>query len=538
MRKTLIRLGSAAIMLAGLAFMGCKSATSPSTTATITPDTVTYDISNPPSPKYWNDLGSRQTLPSLFKFADGSAVTVASDWTKRRAEIDKILEYYEFGTMPPLPDTITYADDTGYAGTANERAANTKITLTKGSASSSFTVGVVLPNSAMPAGGYPAIIYVNAADTSTWEQDTITAAGYALISYNVSDICTEGTYDGAVKTLFGYDWTYDPDAPSHLMCVAWGVSRIMDVMDQGGFGGKINPAKLVVTGMSRWGKCATTIGAFAISKKGDQIAVTNPGSAGSGAADIERFISPAGLVSATTIVGATGKTLYEKVITDNHSDCSDATQCVLPTDTSATIQYNGWTDPNQWGGIQTLAEARSETPSWFSLRFQEFEDLHYGLNLDYDSSQPTRAPHGYLDSIPFDQHFLTALIAPRGLLIHDGYQTFRNNPEGEFLCYLATKEAYNFLGTANYIGIKIYNIPHSQPNYEIEDLIDFSNAYINEVIGTGGTKTSATWSSAALAKFHVNPFPITDSRSKTDYERLNWARPGATSIADQAAASK
>jgi hypothetical protein len=527
MKKELCFFGLASLLLAGLALSGCSTSSGGSGggSAVVTPETATFDVNNLPSAKYWNDLGSRKSLPSLFRFANGKSVSSSSDWTTRRTEIDKILQYYEYGEMPPVPTGITYAD-AGYTGTASERTGTTVITMTQGQNTATLTVGVVLPAGDPPTGGFPAVIYCNAANSSTWEQDLLTQHGYALISYNVSAVYDESTRDGAVATLFGYDYTHDADAPSSLMGWAWGVSRIMDVMEKGGFGGSINPEKLVVSGISRWGKAALVIGAFAQSQQGTQIAVTNPGSAGSGGPALERFLSPAGIdSSSTTIEGAKGKTLYLRPISDDHAAASaDAYVAVLPSAAQSTdIQYNGWTDASSWGGIQTLAEARAEVPSWFSLRFQQFEDLHYGLNLDYASDQPSRAPHGYLDTTPFDQHFLTALVAPRGLLIHDGYQTFRNNPESQYLNFLAVDEVYQFLGAANSLGIKIYNIPHSQPEYEIEDLIDFSNAYF------AGT--------APAAKFRTAPYPMNDSRSLEDYERLNWARPGSTSVADQVKAS-
>jgi len=64
--------------------------------------------------------------------------------------------------------------------------------------------------------------------------------------------------------------------------------------EKGAFENKIDAKKLAITGFSRWGKAALVIGAFAKSKTGTQIAVTAPGSAGSGGPTIERFISSTG----------------------------------------------------------------------------------------------------------------------------------------------------------------------------------------------------------------------------------------------------
>jgi hypothetical protein len=45
-------------------------------------------------------------LPDPFRFMDGSVVKTKADWQRRRAEIIAMLEYYEYGHMPPAPVRI------------------------------------------------------------------------------------------------------------------------------------------------------------------------------------------------------------------------------------------------------------------------------------------------------------------------------------------------------------------------------------------------------------------------------------------------
>ena len=53
-----------------------------------------------------NELPSRAALPDLFTFSNGKKVTTRAEWQQRRAEMRRILEYYAVGQMPPAPDNV------------------------------------------------------------------------------------------------------------------------------------------------------------------------------------------------------------------------------------------------------------------------------------------------------------------------------------------------------------------------------------------------------------------------------------------------
>ncbi len=482
-------------------------------------DKVTFDINNLPDPAFWNKLGHEHQLPNPFRFADGHMVKSAKEWPSRREEISKIIQFYEYGMLPPLPDSVTFETISG-AGTGNPVI---KIIMKVGDKTAILNVGAKLPEGKGP---FPALINCSFGDNTDFFDKLINDNGWARISYNVNMVASEMDHSGVVENLFSYkDYKTDLDAPSVLMAYAWGVGRIIDVIESGAFENKIDAQKLAMTGFSRWGKAAMVIGAFAKSKKGTQIAVTAPGSAGSGGPAIERFLSSTGAEDdyIASIKDLPGKELYLKKIEDNNPSAKEyAVKAVLgmePFNEKYDETHNGWTNKADWGGIQTLAQARNEVPAWFCERFRQFTDLHHGLNLDYAEDQPDRTPHGYLCTIPFDQHFLASLVAPRALFIYDGFKTYRNNVESQYLNYLAVSEVYSLLDADNSVGIKLYNIPHMSYDYEVQDIIDFGNAYFAK--------------KAPLAKFKEPPFPINDPRSRMDYKRLDWAAPGRTPLADQ-----
>jgi hypothetical protein len=52
------------------------------------------------------ELPSRQALPDVLTFENGDPVATAAQWTKRREEMKRILAYYATGLMPPAPGNV------------------------------------------------------------------------------------------------------------------------------------------------------------------------------------------------------------------------------------------------------------------------------------------------------------------------------------------------------------------------------------------------------------------------------------------------
>jgi hypothetical protein len=62
------------------------------------------------------DLPAVNYLPDPFTFLNGKRVHSAADWQKRRAEIKDLAQYYEFGTVPAPPQSLTAESAPGPAG--------------------------------------------------------------------------------------------------------------------------------------------------------------------------------------------------------------------------------------------------------------------------------------------------------------------------------------------------------------------------------------------------------------------------------------
>src|SRR5690349_16763981 len=191
-------------------------------------------------------------LPDPFTRLDGTRIASTSDWTCRREEILQLAEKTIYGTKPAKPASVT--------GTVS--STNITVNVSNNGHSASFSASVSLPSGTGP---FPAVVvYAGVADTAT-----IQGAGVAVINYDPYQVGAEGTArtnkQGAFYTLYG-----SSSSTGLLMAWAWGVSRIIDVIQQSG-GSILRADAMGVTGCSRFGKGAITAGAF-----DQRIALTMP----------------------------------------------------------------------------------------------------------------------------------------------------------------------------------------------------------------------------------------------------------------------
>jgi hypothetical protein len=531
-----------------------------------------FDINNPPSPSTWNALGHQHAFPDLFHFANGNKVVTLADWESRRKEISKILQYYEYGVMPSIKE-----EDGVHITFNHSGAAGATITVSYEGREFSFTINTTLPAGADESkkGTYP--LYFGSSGAN-WEGGTA--------SWDGGTFGGESDGSGAVHTLFGIN-TADGDAPSANMDYAWGMSVILTAMEgidlngdgeidpetEKAFHGWYDPAKVGITGYSRYGKAAECIAAFAESRNGHRIGHVAIGSAGSGGPSLERFLSPAGYKINNVPVdplpldkpglmefeGLVGKPWYMKKIqipTDaattpgGNADewryktvrgwapyYEDYEGTPTNYSTQVTTPFVGWQNPaDAWSGIQSLSEGRNETPGWFSKRFQEFADLHYGLDIDHVRGNEGRGKYGILCTIPFDQHFLAALIPPNGVIFQDGYVVPRNNPESQFANWLIIDEVYKLYGEAEgdpekYIWrnafMMTWGTHGNNTGNEAADRNYHAMKIFNDQAGSGSQ------ADANLLKMRTPAFMVDDPIGRFDYYRMTWGRPGHPTIAER-----
>ena len=94
-------------------------------------------------------------------------------------------------------------------------------------------------------------------------------------------------------------------------------------------------------------------------------------------------------------------------------------------------------------------------PTWFAPHFKELADRE--------------------DDLPFDQHSLKAVIAPRALLTTEALADFHANPTGTWLTHRAAREVYNFVGEPDKIAIHFRAGGHEHGAEDFSTLLDFAD---------------------------------------------------------------
>jgi hypothetical protein len=191
------------------------------------------------------DVSISGQLPNLFTKLDGTTMAKRSDWKCRRAEMKAVVEKYIFGPKPGAPDMVT--------GSVSSTAI--KVHAVLGSKSIDFSVPISIPSGAkMPA---PIIIGLGG---SSLDPGTVSAEGVATGTYDNQGMMSESSRTGLFTTLYGTS-----TGASSQIGWAWGFSRVIDVLVSEKAAGRnniIDPTAVAVTGCSRDGKGAFTVGAF------------------------------------------------------------------------------------------------------------------------------------------------------------------------------------------------------------------------------------------------------------------------------------
>ena len=260
-------------------------------------------------------------LPDLFESFDGTRISKKSDWRCRRAELKKAVEKYLHGTKPGAPDTVT--------GTVTATAINVHVEHMGKSAD--FSVTVSLPAGA--SGPVPVVIGLGGVGgAGVGDADfggIIKEEGVATANYNHNAISSESSASGEFVDLYGGD-------ASAQVGWAWGISRVIDVLVAEKAAGRndiIDPTAVGVTGCSRNGKGAFTVGAF-----DERIALGIPQESGTGGVSALRVVntSPSGPngmnAESISAAGTAGPRWFGKVF-----DAYKGKVDTMPTDMHALV---------------------------------------------------------------------------------------------------------------------------------------------------------------------------------------------------------
>jgi hypothetical protein len=185
-------------------------------------------------------------LPNPFEWSDSSGkITSLEEWKCRREEIKYEIEKYEIGTKPE-----TAKVQASYSG------GSLTITVTDNGKTITLSSPINIPSGTGP---FPIIIGMN---NPTGTLDPSMFSDFIQVSFK-HDQVAKYSMNGQKDTNVGFYQMY-PDLRSNgdYSAWAWGVSRLIDGLEQVKDQIKADLSKIVVTGCSYAGKMALFSGAF------------------------------------------------------------------------------------------------------------------------------------------------------------------------------------------------------------------------------------------------------------------------------------
>jgi len=395
-----------------------------------------------------DQLPNRPAMPDVMTLNNGQNVKTLKQWSERRAQMKKTLEYYAVGLAPPPPGNVKGVEVSSQM-LMNGKVKYRVVHLTFGpNESLSFDIGIFTPAtggpfptlvspSGTPPGARPLPMLpsganqghnqdvllvtgpVSAEEAAANEQrmarflhprtaeqiaesNPALAHGFAFVTFNNND-CGEDTTLRLPDGSWAYRTTrFFPAYPHYdwglLRAWAWGASRIVDylVTDP-----SIDKNKLIITGVSRTGKAALIAGAFD-----------------------ERWAMVAPVASSG---GGTPAYRYSGSVPDR-------------------------------GGKEGLTEMVRKYPNWYSPHLHQF--------------------WGQPNKLPFDEHWFIALVAPRPLISLEGDHDQNVNLNGVYQSLLAARPAYAFFHASDKLGVSFANRPHGMVQGDWDALLAFADKFL------------------------------------------------------------
>lgn len=331
-------------------------------------------------------------LPGLAGVGNPEPLT-AEVWAQERGRLRGLLERYEYGAMPPPPQSLQCGPARESTGAVEGLATVFEVEVRTVAPTASFHLMVIKPSAPLTklkcfvglnfggngsvladasspgliaaAGAGPAAGPASAAGTAAWPLQECVRRGYALATVCYQDVVPdrEDLAEPRLRAIRDEIWPSRQGARRQggdtgcLAMWAWALSRAADVLS---CDPAIDTARMAVFGHSRNGKAALLAGAYD-----------------------ERFA----------------------LVISHQSGCGGAAPCRLPAEL-------GRPGANGRPLAETVASITSEFPHWFCPDFQYFGD--------------------HVEQLPFDQHHLIALCAPRPVLLSNAEEDLWANPGGQF----------------------------------------------------------------------------------------------------------
>ncbi len=344
-------------------------------------------------------LTLQNQLPDPLMMSDGTRVSSVDQWNSiRRPEIKHLFCHYMYGYAPAGPDNITYKVkrvDPNYLGA---RATLKQVVINFGPKGTlPINLLLVTPNKVSPA---PVFLGLNFMGNHTVLEDPLISLSTVWVSNKgrgvVANRATEASrgtsssrwpievaIDRGYAVATFYYGDIDPDKPDYLDGVQ--ASYYSD--------GQVKPAQ------HQWGSIAAW--SWGLSRAVDYLVSDSR-------IDSKRIavMGHSRNGKAALLAGAMDERI--SLVISNQSGCGGA---------SLSRRRFG----------ETVKKINDRFEHWFNAEFKKFNEKE--------------------DYLPFDQHMLIALVAPRPVLVASASGDKWADPAGEFMALKAANPAYRLLGT-------------------------------------------------------------------------------------------
>jgi dienelactone hydrolase len=408
-------------------------------------------------------LPPRREFPDPLVMLDGRRVTTPEQWlTERRPELIALFQHYMYGFLPPAPKQVRgkleREDPRAFGGKATLK----EVTVTFGPPGLPLIhLMVIVPN--RRTGPAPVVLSLNYFGNHTLVRDRAVALSNAWMPAR-----GEGVVDGRATEASRGTWVD-----------RWDIERIIDrgYSVATFYNGDIDPDRPDARGLQThfpqvdFGTIAAW--AWGLSRAVDYLVTDR---------DLDRHrivvTGHSRLGKAALLAAALDQRIALAIPHQAGAGGSAPSRAKIAYDKPWNTLDTPQTKRNE-----TVADLNEKFPHWFNAAFKEF------------NAQPER--------LPFDQHCLVALCAPRPVLFTNGRADTWINPAGQFEVLRAAAPVYRLLGAGDFtaetlppdgqlsdgvLGYYLRPGAHSLLPEDWKVFLDFADKHLGR---PGGTKPAA-----------------------------------------------
>ena len=380
---------------------------------------------------YVDELPSRWELPDPLVMLDGTKITTAADWNaKRRPELKELFQYYMYGYLPPKPqktivEEVLFTDNSFLDGKAT--ISECRLAFFGPDLKHRLHILLVVPN--QRTGPAPVFLAMNFCGNHAMVTHPKVHVQESWVYKSCGGSVDERATDAGRGTQAG-DWNLDLiiDRGYAFACFCSG-----DIdPDTADFSDGIEPAFYAPGQTSPKPQDAGTSAAWAWGfHRGVDYLCDHQAQA----IDLKRIISVGHSRNGKTAILAAAMDERIALAIPHQAGCGGTAPDRIPVDATK---------------VETLNRINTVFPHWFCGNFKLFNVVP--------------------DQLPFDQHCLIALCAPRPVLLSNAVEDQWANPDGQFEMLKAADPVYRLLNAGGFEGVdrpEIQKLINSKLGYYI-----------------------------------------------------------------------